>query len=403
MTSIEERKYPIRDAFRDFYDSFLEAHPGLDDEKRKAAECIMKCKTGELGYNISICENCGNQVIHAVSCNNRSCPNCQAILERKWEAERNTELIKNIAYYHVVFTVPHGLNVLIRYNMELLLNLMFKCVQDTLITLCADPRYMGAKPGIISVLHTWGQTLSFHPHIHVCISGGGITPTRQFVETKRKGFFIPEAVIADMFRGKYLCTLKKLYDSGKLELSHSEHLKQSPKWKSFIDHLFKIRWLPFVKETFNGKGNAVRYLARYSYRTAIANSRVLSVDDENVTFRYKDYADGCKEKTMTLKGQDFIGRFLTHILPPGFHRMRLSGYLANCKKTTNLKLIHRLRNSVYEGNPYRSMKTAELLLVLFNRDICTCTVCSDRLLPFARGVPLSTLPSPSIPLNPAMC
>lgn len=162
----EEREYPIRDAFQGFYNSFLEAHPGLDAEKRKAAECIMKCKTGELGYNISICEKCGNQVIHAVSCNNRSCPNCQAALERKWEAERNTELIKDIAYYHVVFTVPHDLNDLIRHNMALLLNLMFKCVQDTLILLCADRKYMGAKPGIICVLHTWGQTLSFHPHIH---------------------------------------------------------------------------------------------------------------------------------------------------------------------------------------------------------------------------------------------
>ena len=403
MTSIEKIEYPIRDAFRDFYASFLEAHPGLDDEKRKAAECIMKCKTGELGYNISICKDCGNQVIHAVSCNNRSCPNCQAVLERKWEAERNTELIKNIAYYHVVFTVPHELNDLICYNMVLLLDLMFKCVQDTLITLCADPRFMGAKPGIISVLHTWGQTLSFHPHIHVCISGGGITPTGQFVETKHKGFFIPEAVIADMFRGKYLCSLKKLYDSGKLDLSRLDDLQHPQKWKRFIDSLFKIRWLPFVKETFNGKGNAVRYLARYSYRTAIANSRVLSVDDENVTFRYKDYADGSKEKTMTLKGQDFIGRFLTHILPSGFHRMRLSGYLANCRKTENLKLIHSLRNSIYEGNPFRSMKTAELMLEFFNRDICTCTMCSGRLLPFARGVPLSVLPSPSMLLNPAMC
>ena len=382
----DERAYPIRNAFRGFYNSFLEAHPDLDGEKRKAAECIMKCKTGELGYNISICEKCGNQVIHAVSCNNRSCPNCQAALERKWEAERNTELIKGIAYYHVVFTVPHELNVLILYNMVPLLNLMFKCVQDTLILLCADRKYMGAKPGIISVLHTWGQTLSFHPHIHVCISGGGITPAGQFIETKHRGFFIPEAVIADMFRGKYLCALKKLHDTGKLNLSHTEHLKHPWEWKRFIDHLFKIRWLPFVKETFNGKGNAVRYLARYSYRTAIANSRVLSVDDENVTFRYKDYADGSKEKTMTLKGQDFINRFLTHILPPGFHRMRLSGYLANCKKTENLKLIHRLRNSVYEGNPFRSMKTAELILVFFNRDICACAVCSGRLLPFARGV-----------------
>ena len=292
-------KYPIRDIFRKFYPEFEEGHPALAKEERKAAECIMRCKTGELGYNAGICEECGAPVVHAVSCNNRSCPCCQSPLEKKWEAERNTELIEGISYYHVVFTVPHDLNPLFRPNMALLLNLLFRCVQETLLPLCADPKFMGAKPGIISVLHTWGQKLNFHPHLHLCISGGGITPSGQFVETKHKGFFLPEAVIADMFRGKFLCSLKELYSEGRLDLSGSEHLKEKEEWSRYINKLFAKRWLPFVKETFNGKGNAIRYLARYSYRTAIANSRIVSVSDETVTFRYKDYSDDSTEPALS--------------------------------------------------------------------------------------------------------
>lgn len=403
MTPIESSGYRIRDAFQKFYQDFLVAHPDIPLQKRKTAECIMKCKTGELGYNVSICEECGHPTIHAVSCNNRYCPCCQAPLAKKWEMERGTELVKGIAYYHVVFTVPHELNGLIRCNMAVLLNLLFQCVHETLLALCADPKFMGAKPGIISVLHTWGQKLSFHPHIHVCISGGGITPAGQFVETRHKGFFLPEAVIADMFRGKFLCSLKNLYRTGSLDLSMTEQLQDPAQWKCFIDSLFGKRWLPFVKETFNGKGNAVRYLARYSYRTAIANSRITSVDGESVTFRYKDYADGNYEKMMTVKGTDFIGLYLQHILPPGFHRFRFVGYLANCSKTANLKLIHKLRNTVYSGNPYRTMKTAELIRTLFGKDICICQECAGKMIPFPRGMPLSMLPSLINELQTAMC
>ena len=380
-------RYPIRYAFRRFFPDYLKAHPGLSEEKRKTAYCIMKCKTGELGYNVSVCEECGSPVIHAVSCNNRSCPCCQAPLEKKWEAERNTELIRGIAYYHVVFTVPHELNPLFQSNLKLILNLLFRCVRDTLITLCADRRFMGGKPGIVSVLHTWGQKLNFHPHLHVCISGGGITPDGKFVETRHKGFFLPEAAVASMFRGKFLCSLKEYYQEGRLDLSLAEHLKSGDEWKSFVDSLFRKRWLPFVKETFNGKGNAIRYLARYSFRTAIANSRIVSVDGRHVTFRYKDYADGNQEKVLRVKGESFIGLFLQHVLPSGFHRVRFSGYLTNCMKVKNLHLIHKLRKTVYGGNPYRRMKSAELILSLYGTDICVCPKCSGKMLRLARGQP----------------
>jgi hypothetical protein len=395
-------KYPIRDIFRKFYPAYSDAHPDLSIERIKTAECIIGCKTGELGYDISVCEKCGHPVIHAVSCNNRSCPCCQSHLSQKWEMERNTELIEGIAYYHVIFTVPHELNNLIYFNEKPLLNLLFKSVHETLLTLCADPRYMGAKPGIISVLHTWGQKLNFHPHIHVCISGGGITPAGRFVETRHKGFFMPEAVIASMFRGKFLCALKELYDNGALCFYGQEHLQNPPEWNCFINLLFEKRWLPFVKETFNGKGNAVRYLARYSYRTAIANSRIVSHDDKNVTFSYKDYADDNKQKTLTVSGESFIRMYLQHILPSGFHRFRFAGYLANCSKHKNLLLIHRLRNTSYLGNLYKNISTAELMRLLYNKDICVCPECSGKLIQLPRGTPISILPSSNKPAS-TMC
>ena len=388
MTSSSPSAYPVRDAFRRFAGPFLDQHPETPYYRQKVANCIMKCKSGELGYNISVCEACGHPLIHAVSCNNRSCPCCQSAMEKKWELERNTELIEGIAYYHVVFTIPHQLNSLIRLNLVPLLDLMFHCVHKALLKLCADPRHAGMKPGIVSVLHTWGQKLSFHPHIHVCISGGGLTPEKKFKETVHKGFFLPRPVVGDMFRGMFLCALKKLYNAGKLNLSGLGQLIDPVKWQSFIDSLFEKEWLPFIKETFNGNGNAVQYLARYSYRTAIANSRILSVTDDKVTFRCKDYADGGKEKILTVTGEEFIGLFLQYVLPPGFHRVRFAGFLSNCKKAENLKLISLLRSTVYTGNPYSKMKMKDLLQVIFGKDVCACPVCSGKVTLHIRAAPL---------------
>lgn len=403
MTSSNSNQYLIRTAFEKFYPAWLEQHPDTPLHVRRTAESIMKCKTGRLGYNVSVCAKCGRPVIHAVSCNNRSCPCCQAALTKKWEMERSCELIPGIAYYHVVFTMPHELNPLVKANASLLLSLLFECAQNTLLSLCADPRFLGAKPGIVSVLHTWGQKLSFHPHIHVCISGGGITPAGRFVEAAHKGFFLPVGALAAGLRGRYLTRLKELYDSSLLNLSCCKSLRSPAEWKRFIDMLFDKPWLPFVKETFNGKGNAVQYLARYSYRTAISNSRIVSVDGDTVSFRYKDYADANREKVMTVSGTAFISLFLQHVLPAGFHRVRFCGYLTNAAKSKNLKLIHLLRWSVYMGNPYRDMNTAQLLMALYHRDICVCASCSGKMISYPRGMPLSMITSLLSAAPSAMC
>ena len=374
-------EYPIRSIFRTFYSAYASSHY-VSPVQAKAAACISRCKTGELGYTISCCPECGHTEIHSRSCNHRDCPCCQAPLERKWVEERNSELVGGITYYHVVITLPHELNELILQNQKELYNLLFSAASDSLITLCRDRQFMGATPGIVSVLHTWGQQLLFHPHLHVMLSGGGLTPAGKFIEARHKGFIIPVRILGKVFRGRYLSELKDLYNAGRLSLDgRISPLRNPCAWQAFIDDLYTVPWLPFVKETFNGNGNAVKYLARYAYRTAISNSRIVDVSDGTVTFRYTDYADGNRKKQLVVPGTEFIRRFLLHILPKGFHRVRFSGYLANCIKYRNLTLIGKLRRTPYQGNPVKGKSMAELLQMLYGTDICCCPACHARMVP----------------------
>lgn len=393
MTSTEKGALPIREAFQRFYPKYRQEH-NLSPQQLKAANSISACKTGLLGYNVSICKECGFVEIHACSCNNRHCPCCQAPVEQKWIAERNSELIEGIAYYHAVFTVPKELNALIYQNQALLYNLMFRCASDTVLTLCADKKYLGATPGIVCVLHTQGQKLNYHPHIHLMLSGGGLTPTGQFIEATHKGFLLPVRAMGKLFRGKFLDALKKYQDKGNLVFAGDcLELRNGYRWHEFIDKLYQMSWIPHINETFNGLGNAIKYLARYVFRSAISNNRIDSVDENGVTFHYKDYADDSKTKQMRMNGDEFINAFLMHVLPPGFCRVRFSGYLCNCKKTKMLKLIHKLRNTDYTGSPTKGKNMAELMLLLYNHDICHCPKCHGELLiyPRCRGIPVTAL------------
>jgi len=372
--------YPLRNAFREFYPSYAAAHE-VSPVQEKAAGCIRRCKTGELGYTASYCPECGYMKIRARSCNNRSCPCCQAPLEQKWVMERNSELIAGIAYYHVIFTLPKELNSLMLVNQKVLYDLLFSAATQSLLTLCKDKKYMGGVPGIVSVLHTWGQTLSFHPHLHVMLSGGGLNAAGQFVETRHKGFIIPVRVLGKMFRGKFLDGLKTLRTSHSLNYStDASHLLDDGNWKIFLDNLYSKTWIPFIKETFNGNGNAVKYLARYAYRTAISNSRIREVTDSRVVISYTDYADNNKKKELSFSGEDFIESFLMHVLPQGYHRVRFSGFLANCVKTKNLTHIGMLRATTYRGSPTKGKRVSELLLMIYGTDIGICPKCHHQLI-----------------------
>ena len=375
----EKPEYPIRSIFQNFYESYVLTHP-VSTEQAKAAGCIKSCKTGKLGYTLSVCPDCGHKRIHACSCNNRDCPSCQAPLEQKWVMERNSELVSGIAYYHVIFTLPHELNGLILENQKLLYDLLFCAASDTLLTLCRDKKYMGATPGIVSVLHTWGQKMNFHPHLHVMLSGGGLTSSGKFMQTRHKGFIIPVRVLGKLFRGKFLAGLKQLRESGKLCFTDlAAVLEDNVSWKSFINSLYSRPWLPFVKETFNGNGNAVKYLARYAYRTAISNSRIEQISGADISIRYTDYADQNRKKLLVISGEEFIRRFMLHVLPKGFHRVRFSGYLANCCKTANLRHIGLLRRTPYEGNPVRGRSIGQILEMIYGTDICSCPVCHHKM------------------------
>lgn len=375
----EKPDYPIRSIFQNFYGSYAASHP-VSAGQAKAAGCIKNCKTGKLGYSLSVCPDCGHKRIHACSCNNRDCPSCQAPLEQKWVMERNSELVPGIAYYHVILTLPHELNTLILENQKLLYNLLFSTASDTLLTLCRDKKYMGATPGIVSVLHTWGQKMNFHPHLHIMLSGAGLTSSGKFIESSHKSFIIPVRVLGKLFRGKFLSGLNQLRDSGTLCLSGPAAALQDPDaWKSLINSLYSRPWLPFIKETFNGNGNAVKYLARYAYRTAISNSRIEGFSDSSVSIRYTDYADRNRKKLLVMPGEEFIRRFMLHVLPKGFHRVRFSGYLANCCKTANLRHIGLLRRTPYEGNPVRGKPIGQILEMIYGTDICNCPVCHHKM------------------------
>lgn len=380
-------KYPIQDIFRKFYPACAASHP-VTEEQQKAANCIINCKTGRLGYNISICPKCGTTKIHASSCNNRHCPCCQSQLEQKWICAREAELVKGCAYYHVVFTIPHELNSLFYLNQETLYSLLFNTVSDTLITLCRDPKYLGATPGIIMVLHTWGAKLNYHPHIHCCVSGGGLTASGKFIEGPHKGFLIPERAAGAVFRGKFLGKLKSLHDEGKLSLTGGcGKYRNRYEWKDFVDSLYKKSWLPFLKETFNGNGNAVKYIARYAYRTAISNSRIVSVTDTEVTFKYKDYTDNGATKLRTVTGENFIRLFLQHVLPKGFTRVRFAGFLNNARRKKNLILIHKLRHTAINPDCLYGLSTHELMIKLYHMDICKCPKCGRKMEYYPRGRP----------------
>lgn len=358
----------FKNGWQDFCRSFQP-----DDVQEKAAFCIMNCKSGRFGYNIQTCDECGFTDIHANSCRNRNCPNCQAILKELWIDNRKSEVIDS-PYFHVVFTIPAELNPLFFANQKLLYSVLHRCSAETLLELAADRKYLGATPGISQILHTWGQQLNYHPHIHCIVSGGGLTPDRK-LKACGNHFFIPAKVLAAKFRGKLLAHIKDYYSADKLDFSGScSYLRNSYEWNSFISSLYEKQWCPDIRETFNGFGNAIEYLGRYANRIAITNTRILSVDDKNVTFSAKDYKNGGK-KQISISCAEFVRRFMMHVLPFGFQKIRYYGFLNNRSKKDNLKLIFKLQGHRKFKSVLADLSMDEVLKQVWNYDIHICPCC----------------------------
>lgn len=298
----------------------------------KVLRAISRCRTSALGGHRDKCECCGYQAISYNSCRNRHCPKCQTNAREKWLRKRQKELLP-VDYYHLVFSVPHRLVPLIWQNKKLLFALLFQSAADALQEVASDPKRLGAEIGFLSILHTWGQTLLPHPHIHCVVPGGGLSPDQAIWVSSRSNFFLPVKVLSRVFRGKFIDGLRRAFRNNKLSFSgECLQLEDEKSFAEFLRTLFQQDWVVYAKPPFGGPEHVLQYLARYTHRVAISNHRLLSVDETNVTFQWKDYAHHNKQRKMTLTCEEFLRRFMLHVLPKGFPRIRYFGWLANRRR-----------------------------------------------------------------------
>lgn len=363
----------VQNVFNAFYPNYAKEHKS-NVQQQKAARAIMNCRTGAMGINISICDDCGHESMHYNSCRNRHCPLCQALNRDVW-ADRRCEDTVNAPYFHVVFTVPEQLHMLICQNKELLYGLMYKATADTIFVLTQDKKYLGAKTGFFSVLHTWGQDLRYHPHIHTVLVGGGLDKTGQWRSSGKK-FFIPVKVLAKLFRGKFLAALKSLRNEQSLEFfGQLSYLKDEGAFNSLLTEVYRINWYAYTKRAFSGPQAVVKYLANYTHRIAIANSRIIGIDESSVTFKVRDRNKAGSNKQLTLDGIEFVRRFLMHVLPKGFVKIRYYGILAVRNRKTSLAICQKLTATIKHDSKLKGLKPTEVLFVLFGKDVTLCPCC----------------------------
>ncbi|MEA3269388.1 MAG: IS91 family transposase [Pseudomonadota bacterium] len=329
----------VADIFRAHGPAWRHAQAGhLSLGQLKVMSAIEQCRTAALGGHVARCEDCARTHIAYNSCRNRHCPKCQGAAAKAWLAAREAELL-DVAYYHVVFTLPAAIADIAYQNKAQLYGILFKAAAETLITIAADPKHLGARIGVTAVLHTWGSALTHHPHLHCIVAGGGISPDGQRWISCRPGFFLPVRVLSRLFRRLFLEKLAAAYEAGRLRFFR-EHarLVDHGTFAAYLAPLRKTEWVVYAKPPFGGPRAVLAYLSRYTHRVAIANSRLIALDDKGVTFRWKDYrANGrTRHKTMTLATSEFIRRFLIHVHPSGFHRIRHYGLFANGGRAENL-------------------------------------------------------------------
>jgi hypothetical protein len=330
-------------------DRFLERYrASFNYQQLKAFRAIANCRTQALGGHLDACPECGQKrcdrppAISYNSCRNRHCPKCQTEARQRWLAAREQELLP-AGYFHVVFTVPHELNVLALENARLFYDLLFTASSETALQVARDPKHLGAEIGMLSILHTWGQNLLLHPHIHCVIPMGGLSPQHTRWVHPRYRLFLPKKVLRRVFRGKFLAGLKRLYHHRQLRCRGPASLLADPnQFARLLRRLHRHQWVVYIKPALGDPSQVLRYLGRYTHRVAISNHRLVSFDGERVTFRWKDYAHGSQQKMMTLTATEFLRRFFLHVLPKGFVRIRYFGFLANRWRTEMLALARQL-------------------------------------------------------------
>ena len=314
----------------------------LSGAERKVLRDLAACRTAACGGHVQRCDTCHHIKIAYNSCRNRHCPKCQELARTEWVADRQRELLP-VDYFHVVFTLPHELAPLALQNKAVLYDLLFRTAAETLQHVARRPKHLGAEIGFLAVLHTWGQTLDLHPHVHCVVPGGGLSPDQSRWVPGRAGFFLPVRVLSRLFRGKFLSALKDLHERSRLtSLGQLAHLQDAASFRTYLAPLYRKEWVVYCKPPFSGPLAVYKYLARYTHRVAISNSRLLALKDGKVSFTWKDYANGSQQRVMTLGAVEFLRRFLLHILPKGFVRIRHYGFLANRCREQKVTLCRRL-------------------------------------------------------------
>jgi hypothetical protein len=336
----------VADIFRECGAQYRKIHgSSMSREQHRAMRAIEVCRTAFLGGHIDECDRCGRERNSYNSCRNRNCPKCQSLAKAEWLEARMAELLPT-AYYHVVFTVPEEVASVAFQNKKILYTILFRAASETLRTIAADPKHLGANIGFLAVLHSWTQTLLFHPHLHCVVPGGGFSSDYSQWISCREGFFLPVRVLSRLFREKFLCFLKQAFEQGKLQFFTDLRFLADPQaFRRFLRKNRESEWVVYAKPPFAGPAQVLDYLGRYTHRVAISNNRLVAFKDGKVTFRWKDRKKHNRTRTMTLDVNEFISRFLMHILPHRFAKIRYFGFLANRHRRSRLSLCRQLLNA----------------------------------------------------------
>jgi len=365
----------VADIFRQHGPAYRESHR-LSRNALRVMRAIEVCRTAVLGGHKDQCDHCGHLEVSYTSCRNRHCPKCQTLRKEKWIEARSEDLLP-IEYFHVVFTLPSELNHLALLNQRLLYDLLFRSACETLTELAQDPKHLGATVGVIGILHTWGQNLMDHPHVHCIVTGGGLSSDGTWIPCRR-AFFLPIRVMSALFRGKFLDLLKDYFKKDDLIFpDRLGHLKNPGDFETFRKNLYHKKWVVYCKAPFDGPKGVLQYLGRYTHRIAISNNRILNLRNGDVSFLWRDYTDNNRLKTMTLTADEFIRRFLLHVLPPRYVRIRHFGLLANRKRKDNIAACRKMIGDGQTATKQNIRKETwqEQLLRICGIDVTLCPVC----------------------------
>ncbi|MCP5090652.1 MAG: IS91 family transposase [Gammaproteobacteria bacterium] len=374
--------FEVADVVRTYSSDYL-----LSRQVSAAQQAVLRhisdCRTPALGGHVETCDSCDHRRISYNSCRDRHCPKCQNAARAEWITKRLERLLP-VPYFHVVFTIPDVLNPLALRNKRVVFNILFAAASQSLQTIASDERHLGAQVGFTSVLHTWGQNLLFHPHVHCVVTGGGLSPDGASFIRARESYLLPVKVLGSLFRGKFLAALETAYKEGDLDLAGSTvELANSAAWQRFKNGLYDKDWVVYSKAPFGGSEHVFRYLGNYTHRIAISNHRIVNVNNGKVTFGVKDYKDGCKKKLLTLDATEFLRRFLLHVLPRGFVRIRHYGLCASANVNTKLVAARKLLEPNVEiqdnngGEQQTPLPWWQRFLEQTGIDVMACPICEQ--------------------------